>query len=221
MAKKLFVTGTDTHVGKTYQSVGLLNFFNQWKYSTLGMKPIASGVLTNQLSDDVLALQQAASDKLDYHLVNAFTFKLPLAPSIAADKEGVYLTVDAILQRMQFALNYPTQIQVIEGVGGWCVPLNKHETMIDLAIALKAHVILVIDIRLGCFNHAMLTASAIEKSGLPFLGWIANCLSPLFFVEENIHTLQQILQVRCLGIVGRNDLPQERLDREFILRTLF
>lgn len=206
MNTKFFVTGTDTDTGKTYVTSGLLKAFKQQKYSTLGIKPIASGcnlingVLQNA---DALALQEASSIKLHYHQINPIALEPAIAPHIAAEQIGRHITVQELKQKTQFALQYPADICLIEGAGGWYTPLNDKETLADYVKALQVPVLLVVGIRLGCINHAMLTHKAIEQYNIPVAGWIANCINPhMKECNEVIDTLKHWLPSSCLGVVG-------------------
>ncbi|HLB42860.1 MAG TPA: dethiobiotin synthase [Gammaproteobacteria bacterium] len=206
---KLFITGTDTGIGKTYLSIGLLKLFNKSGYSTLAIKPLASRN-DNHLTNDVLVLRENSSIKLDYHLMNAFTFSRPIAPHIAASHEGIKLSAEVIANKLAYALNNPAQIKIIEGIGGWHVPLNDKETMEDIVRILKLDVILAVGIRLGCLNHALLSAHAIKTSGVNFVGWIANCIDPLMpFQMENIDTLKKYIDVPHLGTVSHHQKPEK------------
>src|SRR5262249_50518062 len=150
---KVFITGTDTNVGKTYVSTGLLKAFNQLGYSTLGLKPIASGCdwIDGKLrNSDALALQQASSLKLDYEQINPFAFEPPIAPHIAGNKLGLRLDVKNLTDALQPTLELNADIQIIEGAGGWHVPLNDRESMADLVKHLNLPVILIVGIKLGC-----------------------------------------------------------------------
>jgi dethiobiotin synthetase len=216
ITQHFFITGTDTNVGKTYISVGLLKAFASLGYSTLGIKPIASGCTHNEQqllrSEDALALQAASSVKLDYSAINLFAFEPPIAPHIAAARINKPLTLKNILHHIQPVLNYPAEIIIVEGVGGWYVPLNHQETMADLIIALQLPVILVVGIRLGCLNHALLTHQAIRNSGLLLAGWVANCAT-LESEEtlEMVNTLQQWLVAPCLGVIQYGEAPELKL----------
>lgn len=201
----LFITGTDTNVGKTYVSLKLLDACKNYGLTCLGIKPIATGcermngILYN---NDALALQQASTVKLDYEIINPLRFEPPIAPHIAAAKFSTSLTVACLKSLCRDALNYPVDVRVIEGVGGWFVPLNQHETMADFVIQMKLTVILVVGIRLGCLNHALLTWHAIRSCSVPLLGWVANCIDPnMHEVHENIETLCQWLDAPCLAII--------------------
>lgn len=202
---KIFVAGTDTEVGKTFVSVLLLEIFNQLGYSTLGIKPIASGCSLDKgrlRNDDALQLQLASSLQVDYDVINPFAFEPPIAPHIAAQQDGVTLSVDGIMDKLNSSLNMAADITVIEGAGGWLVPLNQTQTIADLVVALKIPVVLTVGIKLGCINHALLTVDAIKQSGAQLVGWFANCLVPDTLVpQENIATLSRAINAPCLGVL--------------------
>jgi len=202
---KLFITGTDTNIGKTYISVGLLEEFSKLGLATLGMKPLSSGCYTENdklISPDALALRKASSVKLEYKLINPFAFKQAIAPHIAAKQENCYLTKKKIEQAMLRMLSIPSDLTIIEGVGGWCTPINEDELMSDVITSMKLPVILVVGLKLGCLNHSILTAQAIKEAKLPFIGWIGNCIDPsMQAMSENIETLKFLLPAPCLGIV--------------------
>jgi len=187
MSRGYFVTGTDTGVGKTLVSQALLHRLRKTHAAVAGFKPVASGChMTPEglRNEDALALQQASSVALSYTTVNPYAFAPPVAPHLAAQAVGV--TIDcAFIQRSIAAV--PAEQIVVEGVGGWLVPLNEQQTAADLAQLLDLPVMLVVGLRLGCINHALLTAVAIRAQGLEIVGWVANQIDPAFrLCEENI-----------------------------------
>ena len=208
MSKLYFVTGTDTGVGKTTVSVCLIKTLNQLGYSTLGIKPIASGAeyiqghLRNQ---DAIALQQVSSIKMPYDKINPFVFQLPIAPHIAAKKTNTLLNCQTLSDHCREALNTCADCIILEGAGGWLVPLNERESMADWVRLINANVIVVVGIRLGCLNHAQLTVQAIQKLNLPICGWFANCLdNTASFIDEQIYSLKCLLNIPCLGVLDYN-----------------
>ena len=222
--KNCFVTGTDTNIGKTYISVGLLEALAKKKYKTVGIKPIASGCEQQQdelKNIDALALQAAATLCLPYKLVNPFTFELPIAPHIAATAVGVTLNVDSIMDALRPALSVTSDINIIEGAGGWLVPLNQYQQLSDLAIKLNSAIVLVVGIKLGCLNHTLLSVRAIEQSGLPFIGWVANYIDPKMGKNEqqaNIATLEQWLTAPCLGKIPFAESAATHLNIDLFLQ---
>lgn len=202
---RIFVTGTDTGIGKTYISVALLNAFASLNYKTIGLKPIASGaekVNDQWLNEDALALQQAATIHLPYAEVNPFVFQQPIAPHLAARKQGMTLNANQIIDQLTPSMSIAVDVAIVEGVGGWNVPINDEETLLPMIKYFCMHVVLVVGLRLGCINHAILTAQAISNAKLPFLGWIANVYQPAFaFDNDLIETLKTWIPVPYLGLV--------------------
>jgi len=208
MAKKvLFITGTDTDVGKTLVATGFLQLANQQGIQTAAIKPVAAGCEdrgSGPQNEDALQLQQVASQQLSYQQVNPVALDLPMAPHIAAQEQGRMLSASRLSGFCRGLILLPIDLLVIEGAGGWRVPLNNRETMADIPKQLSAEVILVVGIRLGCINHALLTAQAIRSDGLKIAGWVANIMDEdMLRLEENIDTLKQMFPEPCLGIVPR------------------
>lgn len=205
MSLKLFITGTDTEVGKTYVSTSLLKSFNEKNKTTLGTKPVSSGcVETNGqwINPDTELLKAHSSIQLPYDLINPFAFKESIAPHIAAQLMHQKIIVKDIIQKMETALSYPADLCLIEGIGGWYCPMNATETMADFVKIMQFKTVLVVGIRLGCLNHALLTCKAILQDQVPLVGWIANCIDPnMAYCKENIETLKNSLPVPCLGTV--------------------
>jgi dethiobiotin synthetase len=225
MTLKLFITGTDTHVGKTYISAGLLSAFNKIGCETLGIKPVASGCVRveNQLrSEDTLILQQHSSIKLPHDEVTPFAFEPAIAPHIAAQQASRDLSVENMNQQLKHALHFPTDVHIIEGCGGWHVPLNAAETMADFVLANELEVILVVGVRLGCINHSLLTYRAMQQEGAKIKGWIANCVDPTMKnKEENIATLQEWLPTPCLAVVDHGIQPETVIDADSLISTYY
>jgi len=193
-----FITGTDTGVGKTVITLGLMQHFRQQVKTVAAMKPVASGceqTAEGLRNDDALQLMQQSSICLDYDLVNPYAFEPAIAPHIAAAQCGVRIEPEKI-RRIYATLTEQADCVLVEGVGGWQVPLNDRLGMADLAVLLGLDIILVVAMRLGCLNHALLTAAAIQSSGLKLAGWVANCLPPV-----NINALKSRISAPLLGIV--------------------
>jgi dethiobiotin synthetase len=224
MALKIFVTGTDTNVGKTHISVGLIKSFNRLRYATLGLKPLATGCINKGgtlYSEDAIALQNVSSIALDYHYINPVAFEAPIAPHIAAAQTQYSLSADLLMSQLSYALNYSADVHIVEGVGGWLVPLNTKQTMADFVVQCQLSVIVVIDLRLGCLNHALLTINAIKHSHAPLIGWIANCIEPNQpNVVELINTLNHWLPAPCLGIVGYQEHAENIIDPLWIAKIV-
>ncbi|UBM25720.1 dethiobiotin synthase [Pseudomonas sp. p1(2021b)] len=205
MGQAYFIAGTDTDVGKTTIAAGLLHAALSQGLSTLGAKPVASGctVTAKGLRNaDALALIDQSSVKLPYEQVNPFAFEPAIAPHVAAREAGVSLQVSTLLAAMRHVLDQGADFTLVEGAGGWRVPLSGHANLSDLAIALKLPVILVVGVRLGCINHALLSAEAIARDGLQLAGWVANIVDPRTSrLEENLASLAERLPAPCLGRV--------------------
>lgn len=205
MPHAYFVTGTDTEIGKTTIAAGLLQAARQLGLSTAAAKPVASGcryAAQGLRNDDALALLAQCSLQLDYTEVNPVAFEPPIAPHLAAREAGVVLDVASLLPPVQALLGKGAEFSVVEGAGGWRVPLAGGETLADLAVALGLPVILVVGVRLGCINHALLSAEAILADGLPLAGWVANLVEPQTArLADNLTTLEEHLPAPCLGCV--------------------
>ncbi|MGE7992043.1 dethiobiotin synthase [Pseudomonas sp. NPDC089554] len=207
MSQAYFIAGTDTDVGKTTIAAGLLHAARLQGLSTLGAKPVASGCnLTPKglRNSDALALIDESSVKLPYEQVNPFAFEPAIAPHLAAREAGVTLSVPSLLAAMRHVLAQGADFTLVEGAGGWRVPLSDHANLSDLAMALKLPVILVVGVRLGCINHALLSAEAIARDGLQLAGWVANVVDPRTSrLEENLASLAERLPAPCLGRVPK------------------
>lgn len=207
MKAAYFVTGTDTEVGKTTISAGLLQAARRLGLETLGAKPVASGcerVEDGLRNSDALTLMAQSTRALPYEAINPFAFEPAIAPHIAAQEAKVELKVSTLACAMRGILAEQADFTLIEGAGGWRVPLADQESLSDLAIALGLPVILVVGVRLGCINHAVLTAEAIARDGLNLAGWVANIIDPgTSRLEANLITLAERLPAPCLGQVPR------------------
>lgn len=211
MSKGFFVTGTDTEVGKTVISVGLIHALQQQGYRVSAMKPVASGCEQTDdglRNEDALALQQAANVKAAYEVMNPYAFLPAIAPHIAAEQEGVKVDLDTLYQHFE-QLQQMSDAIVVEGAGGWLVPLNKTESIADFAVKLQLPVVLVVAIKLGCINHALLTAEIIRAKGLKLAGWVANDF--LGDVEHTaiIQSIAARIDAPCLGVVPRLDITDK------------
>ena len=199
-----FVTGTDTGVGKTTVTLGLMQALQQQGRSVAAMKPVAAGCELTPAGlrhADALQLQQQASMELDYELVNPCAFAPAIAPHIAADQLGLTIKIDEIYNKYK-EIESCVDCVLVEGAGGWQVPLNAEETLADLARLMGLDVIMVVAIRLGCLNHALLTADAIAAAGCTLAGWVANQLpSPPEYAQENIKSLKSRISSPLLGVL--------------------
>ena len=205
MKQRFFIAGTDTDVGKTRVSESLLIGARLQGLSTLGLKPLAAGAIEIEgelRNPDADCLMRASSVSLPYESINPVLLREPMAPHIAADREGQRLSLQSLAGYCRGALmSAPADFTLIEGAGGWYVPLNQRETLAGLPQALNLEVVLVVGMKLGCLNHALLTAEAIQRDGLTLRGWIANCLEPeMNGLEENIQTLQLRIRAPLVGV---------------------
>lgn len=207
MSAAFFIAGTDTDVGKTTVAAGLLCAARRRGLSTAAGKPVASGCVAGPdglRNSDALALLAQCSLPLAYQDVNPVALEPAIAPHLAAREVGLTLEVAGLLPPMQQLLARRADFSLIEGAGGWRVPLSGGEHLSDLAIALGLPVILVVGVRLGCINHALLSAEAIARDGLPLAGWVANVVDPATSrLEDNLRTLEEQLAAPCLGRVPR------------------
>lgn len=205
MAQAFFITGTDTDAGKTSVAAGLLCAAKQQGCSTLAMKPVASGCdmsAEGLRNSDALALIAQSTVQLPYTQINPYAFAPAIAPHIAAQEAGVELSVAGLYRAAQVILQEQADFILIEGAGGWRVPISATEFLSDFAIALQLPVILVVGVKLGCINHALLTAQAIINDGLELAGWVANVVDPSCArLAENLATLQQLMPAPCLAEV--------------------
>lgn len=201
-ARGFFITGTDTGVGKTRIATALLHALSFRGLKTVGMKPIAAGAHEEAgtlMNEDVTALNRASSIAAPHALVNPYCFAPAIAPHLAAAEAGVTIDLGRITAACVELLEL-ADIVVVEGAGGFCVPLGPHFGMDDLARALGLPVILVVGMRLGCLNHALLTAAAVRATGLPVAGWVANHIDPqMARADENVATLVERLGAPLLA----------------------
>lgn len=213
MTAAVFIAGTDTGIGKTHAACTLVRALRQAGYHSCGMKPVASGCVSTPdglRNDDALALQAAGSDpRLDYDLINPVSLRDPLSPHLAAAHDGVRISLAPMRAAFEQLLRSHQRV-VVEGVGGWMVPLAPGLLASDIARQWQLPVILVVGLRLGCLNHALLSARAIEADGCRLLGWIGNAIDPAMDAPgENIATLRELLPAPCLGVLA-HDVPPER-----------
>lgn len=211
MKQMYFVAGTDTGVGKTFASCVLLKAAEQQSLRTLALKPVAAGCdlielengKTQWQNEDALALMENMSVKLPYAQINPIALEVPASPHISAALENKVVRAERIVGYCRGAMTTPADFVLIEGAGGWRVPISPSETMADIAKQLELKVVLVVALRLGCLNHALLTAEAIRKDGLEIAGWIGNRTSsdPMDYEEQNIATLRSALAAPCIGVL--------------------
>jgi dethiobiotin synthetase len=205
-----FITGTDTEIGKTLISAAILHKLVQRGQRACGMKPIAAGAEERDgelHNEDAAMLRAAGNVNLPQHITTPFMLREPCAPHIAAELEGVCIEPVPIMTAYAEILG-ASDATVVEGVGGFCVPFSDDFDSADLAVQLNLPVILVVGLRLGCINHALLTAEAIISRGLVLAGWVANQVDPdMRFADENVAALEQRMPAPLLGRVPRLDQP--------------
>jgi dethiobiotin synthetase len=205
----IFITGTDTDAGKTYVAVALLQGLKALGYRTVAQKPVAAGVNAAGFNTDALQLQQHATEPLSYELVNPYCLEDAVAPHLAAAKAELVIDSSILSKELQKLQNVNADIALVEGAGGWLLPLDENCTMADWVTEQQLPVLLVVGMKLGCLNHALLTINEIERSGLKLLGWVANCIDPdMSYQQENISYLQHRLTAPCLGILPYQSEPQ-------------
>lgn len=206
-----FLTGTDTNIGKTLISCALLHHFAAQGQRVIGMKPVAAGVNASGEYDDVVQLCAASNVSAALRDINPYAFAPAIAPHLAAQQAGMRIEFAPILAAFH-TLAKQADTVIVEGVGGWRVPLNDAQDSADLAKALNLPVILVVGMRLGCLSHALLTVESIAASGLTLAGWVANCVEETMPMrEENIAVLQQRIGAPLLGIVPFQCVPDAKV----------
>jgi dethiobiotin synthetase len=202
---RFFVTGTDTGVGKTLVTAALLLNARAFGRRAVALKPVSAGcarVDGQWVNDDALLLQKYSSVRLDYPQLNPVALESAMAPHIAARRAGIGLRAATLVDAVDRVAGQGHDTVLVEGAGGWLVPLNDTETMADVAAGLGYAVILVVAMRLGCLNHALLTARAIESAGLPLAGWVANTTgATMDAFDDNVQALEQRLPALRLGTV--------------------
>lgn len=208
--KGLFITGTDTGIGKTHVASAVVAALHLRGLRTSVMKPIASGCESTEeglRNEDALQLMSLASIDQTYADVNPYAFAPAIAPHLAAEQAGVRIDLDEIHRSYTRNLLH-SDICVVEGVGGWLVPINEDETVADLAALLQLPILLVVGMRLGCINHALLTIEQIEREDLPIAGWVANIIDPkMDCLDDNIQALQQRIPYPMWGVLPHIEHP--------------
>jgi dethiobiotin synthetase len=210
MTLGIFVAGTDTEIGKTWVTRRLAAAARAMGRRVAVCKPVAAGAIATAAgprNDDALALIEAAGSDAPYELVNPWCLELPASPHLAARAAGVRITLEPILEATT-ALARGADLMLVEGAGGWLAPIDDERTMADVALALGLPVVLVVGLRLGCLNHAMLSAAAIRSAGLEFAGWVGNRVDPGFALcEQNLETLEMRLGSAPLAVFGHGGDP--------------
>jgi len=223
-----FITGTDTDVGKTYVAARIIKAFAQSGVRVSGFKPVASGAVQLQgrwVNSDALKLMEQASVKLPYEKVNPYCFEPAIAPHIAAQQATVVIDQQVILSSYSKHLEQ-AELVIVEGAGGWKVPLTDDLGFDDVASSLDLPVILVVGVKLGCINHALLTEEAIVNKGCRLTGWVANSCSANFEqLAENLEALNKRMNSPCLGVlrhqvVGEKDTELDQKELSSLLACL-
>lgn len=208
-----FITGTDTGVGKTRIACMLLSALARERLLAIGMKPVASGCRATAAglrSEDAELLLAASGVSAEYADINPYAFVPPCAPFLAAREMGVEIRLEKILEHFQ-SLQQKASWLVVEGIGGWMAPIGEDLIMVDVVRAMQLPVILVVGLRLGCVNHALLTASAIHRAGIPLAGWVANRIdSAMTRVDENIIDLERRIEAPLLARFPYQPLDKQR-----------
>lgn len=218
IASTYFVTGTDTDVGKTVCTKALLQAANKQNKRSLAYKPIAAGCTQTEQglrNEDALILQQNSSVHVAYDAVNPITFKQAIAPHIAASENKCSINLTTVDQGLAFLQQQQAQLLLIEGAGGWHLPINNKQLFSEWVIEKQLPVIVVVGLKLGCLNHALLTTQSIQQSGLTIAGWIANHLQhDMPYVAQNIDTLKNYIKAPLLAeIPFLNNIEQQNLSQ--------
>jgi dethiobiotin synthetase len=217
-----YITGTDTGVGKTYAACLLVEMMKRQGLRVAVMKPVAAGADADGMNEDVRLLMATSNVQAPLDLVNPYCFAPAIAPHIAARQAGVTMRLD-VIERAYAQLAAQADAVVVEGAGGFLVPFNEECGMDAIPARLELPVVMVVGLRLGCLNHALLTAEAIRARGLELVGWLANRIDPrMDMAKENLTSLRSILRPPCLGVIpwrgesighvdGCNDLTLQAL----------
>lgn len=211
-----FVTGTDTDAGKTFVCQAMLMAAQQKGLKTLAYKPVSAGCEETQAglrNQDALLLQSAISESLSYEEVNPVAFKDPVAPHLAAANCATEISLDTLGTGLRHLQQKEADLLLVEGAGGWRLPLGNERFLSDLAIQHRLDVILVVGLKLGCINHALLTAEAITNDGLELSGWVANQIDPkMDYLVQNIDSLKSLLPAPLLGVIPRLSGPEQAVN---------
>jgi dethiobiotin synthetase len=203
-----FIAGTDTSVGKTRVTAGLLRGLRQKGLKVAGMKPVAAGAERQNdrwVNEDALLIASSSGQLTPYEQLNPYCLREPLSPHIAADQEGISIDLEVIKRHFD-AICADHDLTLVEGAGGWLAPISLGQTMADVAIQLDLPVVLVVGIRLGALNHAQLTHRAIRAGGLHFAGWIGSVLQNDFpALQENLAFLEHVLEGPALAVLPHSD----------------
>lgn len=219
-----FIAGTDTHIGKTCVTAALLHAYAALGYRVVGMKPVAAGaelIDGHWVNEDVALLTAAGNVRVAPEVVNPYLFREAIAPHIAAERKGARIEIPRIRAAYE-VLSDEADLVLVEGVGGLLVPLSEDKDAADLAAALGLPLILVVGMRLGCINHAMLTVAAIAARGLTLAGWVANRVDPAMDAyEENLTALSRRIAAPLLAETPYLEPPEPaRMAAAFVPKKL-
>lgn len=210
-----FVTGTDTDAGKTFVCQALLLAAREKGLNTVAYKPVSAGCdVTDEglRNEDALLLQRRCTVDLSYDQVNPIAFVDPVAPHLAAQRVKQLIVLEDLHAGLSVLHNKSADLLLVEGAGGWRLPLSNQQFLSDFAVQAKLPVILVVGLKLGCINHALLTAQAIKADGLNLSGWVANQIDPnMRYLEENIASLKELIDAPLLGCIPTLNSPEEAL----------
>ncbi len=217
MINGFFITGTDTGCGKTEITLGLMQRLQNHGKIVLGMKPVASGAANTAeglRNEDATRILAQGSIPVPYSTLNPYVYEPPIAPHLAAEQAGEKIDLGVISNHYMSLLAQADYV-IIEGAGGWRVPFNREQSVADLVQMLNLPVILVVGLRLGCINHALLSVESILASGARLAGWVANVVEPdMLSRDENIATLRAAISVPCLGVVPHIEHPSAKVVAE-------
>ena len=206
MRNTYFITGTDTGIGKTFITCGLLSFLKSKNLKVVGLKPISAGVQIfnkQKLNEDVFLLKKYSNIELDYKDINYYSFDKPVSPHIVTAQENCPINFDLIKDNIK-EIQSKADVVLIEGAGGYQVPIDVERRMSDLISYIDVPVILVVGVRLGCLNHTQLTYEAIKAKHNRIFGWIANIIEEdMLCIDENINYLKEKITEPCIGVVPK------------------
>jgi dethiobiotin synthetase len=204
IGRGLFITATDTGVGKTWATIALMEALQRRGLKVAGMKPVASGCTETDSglrNEDAVLIQAHATRQHDYNLINPIAFKLPVSPNIAADRAGEIIDLSRIAGAYR-KIATAADCVLVEGIGGWRVPLGQGRTLVDLVRLIELPVVLVVGLRLGCINHTFLTIECMRSDQINLCGWIANHLEPDYLEhEKTLEFLESQIPAPCLGVL--------------------
>lgn len=220
---KIFITATDTDSGKTFVATALVKALTNTANKVAVYKPISAGcnIINNELvNNDALLLKQVANCEQSITSINPIAFEEPIAPHIAANKANMVISVDDILLNYTDVINLAADYTITEGAGGWRLPLGEGKFLSEFVKQSEQQVILVVNMKLGCLNHAVLTYQSIIADGLECIGWVANCFEGMNYLEENIIELSSLLNAPMIARLG-NEQSIEEAAKKFNLALLF